>query len=209
MKPLIVAVAPAAGSAGRGSRLQLAEFRGLADGAPHIARVIYCDSRTGARVALGRIICAWFARCVRQAALVRPHPVLGDVPICADCNAKLANLSTGSAKTPPVHDDDFRWMRGLLCNPKCWTLLGPGGEWVAHVYRATDATWAAVWSDGELIADGLATSGEAMRATEDLARPCAHVDTDPSHGIVGCDEDREPGSAFCTAHARSGGAGGD
>jgi hypothetical protein len=92
MTALIVAVAPVAGSAGHGSTVQFVEFHGLTVGAPHIAHVIYCDSRTGARVALNRIICAWFAQCTRRATLVRPHPVLGDVPTCHDCNAKLDRL---------------------------------------------------------------------------------------------------------------------
>lgn len=30
-------------------------------------------------------VCEWFARCVRRATTTRPHPILGDVPICAKC----------------------------------------------------------------------------------------------------------------------------
>jgi len=50
-----------------------------------------------------------------------------------------------------------------LGQPDVWTLRAPMEEWVAHVYRATDGTWTAVWSDGDLIAEGLTSCGEAMR----------------------------------------------
>ena len=110
-------------------------------------------------------------------------------------------MSRRSTRPQPVHDDGYSWMLGLLGQPDIWTLLAPMEEWVAHAYRATDRTWTAVWADGDLIAEGLTTGGEAMRRAEDLARPCAHVNTDPSHGILHCDEDRKPGSMFCAAHA--------
>lgn len=38
------------------------------------------------------MICEWFARCVRIAAGVVAHPILGDVPTCAEC-AKKMNLT--------------------------------------------------------------------------------------------------------------------
>jgi len=111
---------------------------------------------------------------------------------------------TRRPKPQPVHDDGYSWQPGLLGQPDVHTLIAPMDEWVAHVYRANDRTWAVVWADGDLIAQGLPTAGEAMRAAEDLARrPCAHIDTHPSHGIVPCDLEREPGSRFCTAHTRA------
>lgn len=38
-------------------------------------------------------LCQWFALCVREAVTTRPHPVLGDVPICKECNDKMDRLS--------------------------------------------------------------------------------------------------------------------
>ena len=38
-------------------------------------------------------LCEWFALCVREAVTTRPHPVLGDVPICKECNDKMDRLS--------------------------------------------------------------------------------------------------------------------
>jgi hypothetical protein len=37
--------------------------------------------------------CRWFLRCDRPAASTLPHPVLGAVPVCAVCLAKVARLS--------------------------------------------------------------------------------------------------------------------
>ena len=37
-------------------------------------------------------LCQWFALCVREAVTTRPHPVLGDVPICKECNDKIERL---------------------------------------------------------------------------------------------------------------------
>lgn len=44
-----------------------------------------------------RVNCAWFLLCKRAATTVREHPVLGAVPICAACDAKVARLD-GAAK---------------------------------------------------------------------------------------------------------------
>ena len=30
--------------------------------------------------------CEWFALCIREAVGTQDHPVLGPVPICADCH---------------------------------------------------------------------------------------------------------------------------
>lgn len=35
------------------------------------------------------VICSWWALCENPAATTEPHPILGDVPICARCQAKL------------------------------------------------------------------------------------------------------------------------
>lgn len=37
--------------------------------------------------------CQWFALCDRDAVNVEPHPVLGEVPICERCQAKVHGLS--------------------------------------------------------------------------------------------------------------------
>lgn len=35
-------------------------------------------------------MCQWFARCVRAAVTSIAHPILGDVPVCAECAAFVA-----------------------------------------------------------------------------------------------------------------------
>jgi hypothetical protein len=34
-------------------------------------------------------LCEWFLLCENPATMTRPHPILGDVKICADCNKKM------------------------------------------------------------------------------------------------------------------------
>jgi len=36
--------------------------------------------------------CQWFALCTNEATMTRPHPILGDVPICERCNDKIERL---------------------------------------------------------------------------------------------------------------------
>lgn len=38
------------------------------------------------------MICEWFLLCDHFASKTRPHPVLGDVPICKRCDDKMARL---------------------------------------------------------------------------------------------------------------------
>lgn len=38
------------------------------------------------------IACQWFALCDHTATHTRPHPILGDVPICDRCEAKVTAL---------------------------------------------------------------------------------------------------------------------
>jgi hypothetical protein len=33
----------------------------------------------------GIVLCNWFALCTNDATTTEPHPILGDVPICARC----------------------------------------------------------------------------------------------------------------------------
>jgi hypothetical protein len=37
-------------------------------------------------------LCQWFALCARPATTVRPHPLLGDVQICTECDDKMKRL---------------------------------------------------------------------------------------------------------------------
>lgn len=39
--------------------------------------------------------CRWFARCDNPATGTRPHPILGDVPICDRCREKIERLEGG------------------------------------------------------------------------------------------------------------------
>lgn len=94
--------------------------------------------------------------------------------------------------TGPVHDDGFGWVRGTLSNPDAWSLRDPDGWRTAHVYQARDRTWYAVWDHGEVIAAGLPTSGAALRAADNVARPCAHGEP--------CAGERAHGSRFCPNH---------
>lgn len=36
--------------------------------------------------------CEWFAACQHVATKTRPHPILGDVPICARCDTKITAI---------------------------------------------------------------------------------------------------------------------
>lgn len=37
--------------------------------------------------------CAWFLMCERIATALRPHPVLGLVPVCKRCDDRIERLS--------------------------------------------------------------------------------------------------------------------
>lgn len=37
-------------------------------------------------------ICEWFALCDNPATTTRSHPILGDVPICDRCDAKVVAM---------------------------------------------------------------------------------------------------------------------
>jgi predicted PP-loop superfamily ATPase len=39
------------------------------------------------------LLCCWFALCENEATNVRTHPILGDVPICGRCDAKVEALA--------------------------------------------------------------------------------------------------------------------
>jgi hypothetical protein len=38
-------------------------------------------------------VCQWFALCDHPATQTRKHPILGNVPICDRCEAKMTALS--------------------------------------------------------------------------------------------------------------------
>ena len=62
----------------------------LTDGGPlrsdeHVADLTIVDDEP--------TICEWFALCDHVATQTRPHPVLGDVPICDRCAARVDALS--------------------------------------------------------------------------------------------------------------------
>ncbi len=110
---------------------------------------------------------------------------------------------------PGIHADGFQWHKDIISNSPSHTLINPDGHQIAHVYRCDDRTWAVVDAGtGQWVTSGLATAGEGLKAADNEDRPCAYVDTDPSHGILPCDNDREPGSIYCTPH-RAKAEGGD
>lgn len=39
------------------------------------------------------VTCQWFALCDHEATTTRPHPILGDVPICDRCDKKVEGMS--------------------------------------------------------------------------------------------------------------------
>lgn len=41
---------------------------------------------------LDGVTCEWWAMCANDATGVEPHPVIGDVPICDRCAAKLESI---------------------------------------------------------------------------------------------------------------------
>lgn len=41
--------------------------------------------------------CKWFLSCENAATRTRPHPILGDVPICERCNAKMDRIGGKAA----------------------------------------------------------------------------------------------------------------
>lgn len=38
-------------------------------------------------------VCEWFALCTNAATKTRPHPILGDVPICDRCDEKMDRIA--------------------------------------------------------------------------------------------------------------------
>jgi hypothetical protein len=37
-------------------------------------------------------LCEWWAMCANEATGTMPHPIIGDVPICDRCRAKVEQL---------------------------------------------------------------------------------------------------------------------
>jgi hypothetical protein len=105
--------------------------------------------------------------------------------------------------TTCLQDDGFQWLKNVISNSPSHTLIDPDGHQVAHVYRTGTHTWRVVDADtGAMVADGCTSAGAGLKAAEHEYRPCAYVDTHASHGIVGCDNEREMGSIYCSPHAR-------
>jgi hypothetical protein len=50
------------------------------------------------------VICRWFLFCENPAEGVEEHPILGDVPICQPCRAKLVEINLGDRVTGPTVD---------------------------------------------------------------------------------------------------------
>ena len=48
-----------------------------------------------------RQVCEWYLFCTAPAVALEPHPI-GDIPICADCLARLRRLEAKVAKRPAV-----------------------------------------------------------------------------------------------------------
>lgn len=42
--------------------------------------------------------CQWFALCENEATTTRPHPILGDVPICQRCDEKVARIEAATRR---------------------------------------------------------------------------------------------------------------
>lgn len=42
--------------------------------------------------------CQWWALCYNAATKTRPHPILGDVPICDRCDAKLERIASSRGR---------------------------------------------------------------------------------------------------------------
>jgi len=48
---------------------------------------------------MAKLICRWFALCRREAVATEHHPILGEVPICRECAAKVARLEAATRRT--------------------------------------------------------------------------------------------------------------
>lgn len=42
--------------------------------------------------------CQWFAHCDNQATATKAHPVLGAVPVCARCAAKIDRIAASTSQ---------------------------------------------------------------------------------------------------------------
>lgn len=55
--------------------------------------------------------CEWYLICDNPATKTRPHPVLGDVPICDRCDEKADQLATSTSRVRDWHDRADAWSR--------------------------------------------------------------------------------------------------
>jgi hypothetical protein len=95
-KPLRVLVLSA-----RSKRVNAGRWADLISVGPRWALVRFHPLEEPMKVHLVRVMCAWWALCGNPASMTRPHPVLGDVPICTPCDAKVAELDAHAQQGSP------------------------------------------------------------------------------------------------------------
>ena len=116
--------------------------------------------------------CAWWAGCDNEATTTEPHPILGDVPICDRCVAKLRKIE-GLDEDQPLGS----WGNCTRCEGhgthlgiECWKCQGTGYEDDGcETCRGWDPDDQSVCPDcfGKNAIDGSVTEGDKPYATMD------------------------------------------
>jgi hypothetical protein len=58
-----------------------------------ILRAVCAEQRAKGALTVEEIpACQWFALCPNEAVTMRPHPILGEVPICERCDERISAL---------------------------------------------------------------------------------------------------------------------